>query len=64
MEFTPLAKFYTAAGSDGMDKFHLWAHPNPNILFSLQNDPSPTTRIDVQHEGMWGGSQEDLFSSW
>ena len=34
----------------------LKAHPNPNILFSLQNDPSPTTRIDVQHAGMWGGS--------
>ena len=24
-KFTPLAKFYTAAGTDGMDKFHLWA---------------------------------------
>ena len=23
-KFTPLAKFYTAAGSDGIDKFHLW----------------------------------------
>ena len=23
-KFTPLAKFYTAAGTDGVDKFHLW----------------------------------------
>ena len=45
----------------------LKAHPNPNILFSLQNDPSPTTRIDVQHEGMWRAAHslpKDLFSSW
>ena len=25
-KFTPLAKFYTAAGSDGMDKSHLWIY--------------------------------------
>ena len=23
-KFTPLAKILTAAGSDGIDKFHLW----------------------------------------
>ena len=26
-KFTPLAKIYTAAGTDGMDKFHLWIYP-------------------------------------
>ena len=26
-KFTLLAKIYTAAGTDGMDKFHLWIYP-------------------------------------
>ena len=32
-EFTPLAKFYTAAGSEGMDKSHLWLQPATQIHF-------------------------------
>ena len=33
-KFTPLAKIFTAAGSDGMDKRHLW--PSGRLALRLQ----------------------------
>ena len=33
--YTAGNKFYTAAGSDGIDKFHLWSNTNENTIYVL-----------------------------
>ena len=38
MEKTPLTKIYTAAGTDGMDKFHLWSPSYAQyVLLNISN---------------------------
>ena len=41
-KFTPLQKFYTAAGSDGSDKFHL-CHYHHHLLYYRFSDGGERT---------------------
>ena len=47
-KFTPLAKIYTAAGTDGTDKFHLWhLHTHFNLVFVITSCDVCTNHWDA-----------------
>ena len=49
--YTTGNKFYTAASTDGMDKFHLWPHPiQPSDIYDMKELNRP--KIDLSRPPM------------
>ena len=57
--YTAGNKFYTAAGTNGMDKFHLWLWPKVN---KLKNKKGAQFKSSELYYVFWNLVQKELIS--
>ena len=62
--YTAGKKIYTAAGTDGMDKFHLWSQMSSLVLFMMMAIVMVMMMITMMMMTMKDDERKPFFQRW